>query len=418
MANYEFPSSENKSTITSSTTTQSNKNPNASDAPLTNAEAKKQIDSVKRAIKEKAEKEEKEREKRRQERKEKLDKIWKDVKGGLSNVTDKVSDLGEDVSSNITQEVFGTGFFANQMNSVFGKTLRKISDSLKWIGSTISNAFSKMWKWMVDAVKKFRKIFSRNGLFGTIFIYFRWMRQKLTAGFSKLWKMLESIKLFSIIGKLIGGVGSFIKGSINVGGDLIKSLVSWIMGSAAGKAIINAFSSLASVIKSITLTSFLSALAKAFAITLPLTLSGDDASKYYISNATKKFQNGEISEEEYKKELSHWGTTPELQTESGKNNTNMLSETYKNESLRNQIWNDWIKQYPNYMKKVAKKGWFDSDSNKDGIMDNPSLSEFINVGEGIYKGDGGVYKKLLDDKIKEELKNKSTLKNTAGVSST
>ena len=77
-----------------------------------------------------------------------------------------------------------------------------------------------------------------------------------------------------------------------------------------------------------------------------------------------------------------------------------------------------IKEYPNYMRKVAKKGWFDTDANKDGIMDNPSYSEFMQVIDGIQKGDGGVYKKLIDDKAREELKNKSKLKNIAGVSST
>ena len=428
MASYEFPSSSKNASVESTSTT--NKvNSNDSNAPLTNGEAKKQIESVKKVLKDKAEKEKKEnekekkeREKREKERKEKLDKIWNGVKGGFSKVTDNVSDVGEDVAQDVTQEVFGSGLFATQMNNALSKALRGISESLKKITSFITTSISKAWSWLKSAVKKFRSIFSRNGLFGTLSIYFRWMRMKLTTGFNKLWKLLESIKLFSFIGKLIGGVGSAIKGTVVAAGDLIKSLVTSLLGSAAGKALLSGMSSLAATLKGITLSSLLTAIAKAFAITLPLTLSGDDPSKYYIEEATKKYRNGQITFDEYKKELSHWGTTPELQTEEGKgeyNNTHKsFNDIYQDKSIRDAKWNELIKEYPNYMRKVAKKGWFDTDANKDGIMDNPSYSEFMQVIDGIQKGDGGVYKKLIDDKAREELKNKSKLKNIAGVSST
>ena len=415
MANYEFPSSD-KSTTTSATI-QSNKNPTAGDAPLTNAEAKKHIESVKRAIKEKEEKEEKEREKRRQERKEKIDKIWKDVKGGLSNVTDKVSDLGEDVSSNITQEVFGSGFYANQMNNLFGKTIRKISESLKWIGSTISSAFSKMWHFMVDAVKKFRKIFSRNGLFGTIFIYFRWMKQKLTAGFSKLWKMLESLKLFNILGSLISGVGSAIKGTLNVGGDLIKSLASWIMGSAAGKMLTSGISHLGDLLKKLSLRNIITSIGEFLASLVPKSIAGPLTA---VIGALWPTAAGDKADDAYYTAQTSGAIPKSMTLEEFKESYGKSKDTTKQEALNEAEYNRLLKEYPIIAKEQFKKRWLiDADRDDNGLQDYTAdrLAKFRNIlnasNNQMMINDYGLSKEAV-----EELKNKSTLKNVAGVSST
>ena len=426
MANYEFPS---KSSTTTSSVSNTTSSPNDENAPVTNATVKQQVESVKKAIKEKAkeekketEKEKKDRERRERERKEKLDKIWNGVKGGLTRVTDKVSDLGEEVSSNITQEVFGSGFYATQMNNIFGKTLRGISDSLKKIGSFLATSLGKMWHWMTSAVKKFRKIFSRNGLFGTIHIYFRWMKMKLTNGFSKLWKMLESIKLFSILGKLLGGAGAAIKGTVVAAGDLIKSLVSAILGTAAGKALLAGLSSLGATLKGVTLSSLLGAIAKASVLAMPLALSGDSANDYYINEANEKYKKGEISEEEYKKTLNSWGTNPELQTPEGKKEHSDIHNEFvklaSDENKRNAVWKELVKTYPNAMKVLAKKHWLDSDYDKDGIYDDPTYSQFLQVIDNIQAGDGGTMRKFMTPESLEELKNKNKLKNIAKVSST
>ena len=53
MASYEFPSS-SKNTSVESTSTTSRVNSNDSNAPLTNGEDKKQIESVKKVLKDKA----------------------------------------------------------------------------------------------------------------------------------------------------------------------------------------------------------------------------------------------------------------------------------------------------------------------------------------------------------------------------
>ena len=427
MANYEFPSKSSSTTTSVNNTTSS---PNDENAPVTNATFKQQVESVKKAIKEKrkeekkeTEEEKKEREKREIERKEKLDKIWNNVKSGFSRVTDKVSDLGEEVSSNITQEVFGSGFYANQMNNIFGKTLKGISDSLKKIGSFLATSLGKMWNWMVDAVKKFRKIFSRNGLLGTIKIYFRWMRMKLTNGFTKLWKILESIKLFSLIGGLLKGAGAALKGTVVAAGDLIKSLVTTILGTAAGKALLAGISTLGATLKGVTLASLISAIAKASVLALPLTLSGDDGTRGSIKTIMNDYENGKINEEEYKKQLARYGATPEDAAVKSQHPYDVWYATMddwhkiyqQGESVWRPMWEEWIKKYPNYMKEKAKAGWFDRDRNDDGIMDNPNEKEFGIIGKGIADAGEGM---VLSDKAREELKQKNKLKNTAKVSST
>lgn len=414
MANYEFPSND-KATTASTTTTQSNTNSN--NAPLTNAEAKKHIDSVKKAIKEKSEKEERAREKRRQERKEKLEKIWQGVQDKLSNVTDKVADIGEDVSSNITEEVFGSGFIATQMNNVFGKTLQKISDSLKWIGSNISTFFSKIWHWLVNVAKKFSKIFSRNGLFGIIFNHFKWLKQKLTNGFTKLWKMLESIKLYNILGGLLGSLFSAIRGTISLGGDFIKDLIKYLAGTAAFKWLTNGMTHLGKLFSSLTLGSIIEAIGGFLARLIPKAFAGP------LSGIITAFSPSEIGgkeEDAYYTALATGAIPANTTLEEFKEKYNNPIDTTDQEALDEATYNRLLKEYPIIAKEQFKKRWLiDSDKDKNGLQDysaerlakfntiinNPNNPNMIN--------DLGLSQAAI-----EELKRKSTLKNTAGVSST
>lgn len=433
MANYEFPSKSSSTTSSVATTTSS---PNDENAPVTNATVKQQVESVKKAIKDKqkeekkeTEKEKKDRERRERERKEKLDKIWNNVKGGLSRVTDKVSDLGEEVSSNITQEVFGSGFYANQMNSIFGKTLKGISDSLKKIGSFLATSLGKMWNWMVNAVKKFRKIFSRNGIFGTIFIYFRWMRMKLTNGFSKLWKMLESIKLFSIIGKLIGGIGSAVKGTLNVGGDLIGALVKGILSGGVGAAVGAGLKALGATLSGITVAALTSALVAGI-----LAASGYAISKTVdlVSNNVKAnklldqyYEDGTYEYNGVKYQVPDEVVFGDGSPESLKNRDKRIVEWIKSKQSKadandKERYERFIKEYPEVARDLGfDSPWWGQDDDKNGWKDYNSdrFNELRNAIKYGVKGEDNKWTKNLSESTKESLKNKAKLKSTAGVSS-
>ena len=426
MASYEFPNSSSSSTTKSVNNTTTS--PNDETAPLTNGEAKKHFESVKKILKDKqkeekkeTEKEKKEREKRAQERKEKLEKIWTGVKGGFARATDKVSDLGEDVSSNITQEVFGSGLYANQMNNIFGKAIRGIAESLKRISSFLVSTLGKIWHWMVSAIKKFRKIFSRNGLFGTIFIYFRWMRMKLTNGFAKLLKVLESIKLFSLLGKLLGGIGSAVKGTLNVGGDLIKSLIASIVGTAAWKALVSGISSLGSLFSKISLSGMMKSIAEAIIAVVPRAVAGVGA---FLTTALWPTELNTGEEDELEAMRAGVPTSgPEF--EEWKENRDKKREEdakvfAKAEEAR---YYKMLKEYPTVAKEILKAGWLNSDKNNDGLKDYDAerLAKFDNVvqqWDNPYYGEGIIKDYNLSEAAVAELKAKTKNKHTAKVSST
>lgn len=436
MASYEFPSSSKNASVENTSTT-SRVNSNDSNAPLTNGEAKKQIESVKKVLKDKAEKEKKEtekekkeREKREKERKEKLDKIWNGVKGGFSKVTDNVSDVGEDVASDVTQEVFGSGLFATQMNNALSKALRGISESLKKITSFITTSIGKAWAWLKSVVKKFRSIFSRNGLFGTLSIYFRWMRMKLTAGFTKLWKVLESIKLFSFIGKLIGGVGSAIKGTISAGGDLVASLVKGILSGGVGAAVSAGLKSLGAALGGITAAALTSALVAGI-----LAASGYAVSKTVdlVSNNIKAnkvidqfYEDGmyEYNGVKYQipQEVIIGDGSPESLKQRDKRIVDWIkSKQEKADANDKERYERFIKEYPSVARDLGfDSPWWGQDKDKNGWKDYNSdrFNELRNAIKYGVRGEDNEWTKSLSASTKEELKNKSKLKNTAGVSST
>lgn len=408
MASYEFPNNSNSNNSNTTVNDVSSMKVKIDDTgnpikvtwangtPLTKEEMEKFSNEISDKVDELKEAEEEKRKKR--------EELWKGVKEGFSDVTDKVADVGSDVSEHVTDEVFGNGYFAQQMQNALSKSIKSITNILKKISSFLMKSVGQAWKWA---------------------------KTKLWGFFTKTWKLLESIKLFSLLGKLIGGLGSAVKGTLNVGGDLVGSLVKGLLSGGVGAAVSAGLKSLGAALGGITAAALTSALAAAI-----LAASGYAISKTVnlVSNNVKanklldQYYDGdgmyEYNGVKYKipDEVVFGDGSPE----SIKNRDKRIVEWINSKQERADAndkdrYERWIKEYPSIAKDLGfDRPWWGQDDDKNGWKDYNSdrFNELRNAIKYGVKGIDNEWTKSLSTSTKEELKRKAQLKNTAGVSST
>lgn len=393
MASYEFPNNSNTNSnevnvvdsssfkVKQSIAGEPVKVTWANGTPLTAEEMENYSDEIKDAIEELEEKEE--------ERQRKREELWKNVKEGLSDVTDKVTDVGTDVGEHVSEEVFGSGFFVRHLQDVFGKTIRKIADTLKNIS---------------------------NFLFRNLGFALKWIKTKLVNGFTKIIKILNTLKMFALISKLFSGIGSLFSGGIDLVGNLTKGLIGGLLTSAGYVALKAGLKSLGLALASITGPALLGAIATAI-----VGLSGFALKKTYdmITNnmkaqqALKDYDNGKMnipeevlmprdgeSQKEYDKRIAEYADT---------------HQNKKDESNKER-YERFIKEYPSVARDLGfDSPWWGQDKDKNGWKDynEDRWEELKNAIRDGNKGIDSKWTRGLSESTKEELKRKTILKNSA-----
>lgn len=400
MASYEFPNNSNSNNSNTTVNDVSSMKVKIDDTgnpikvtwangtPLTKEEMEKFSNEISDKVDELKEIEEEKRKKR--------EELWKGVKEGFSDVTDKVTDVGQDVSEHVTDEVFGSGYFAQSMQSIFGKTLQTISKSLKSISNfllkVLGNALKSLWK-------------------------------GITNSFSKTWKILESMKIFSLIGSLLSGIGSLIKGTLNVGGDLLGSLVKYIAGTAAFKALVNGLSWLGGLFSKLSLKNVITSIGEFLMKLVPKSVAGPLAA---VITALWPTEAGDKNEDaffaaqragvlpEHVKDVDDYNQYLEETKDVREQRAKDIEKEHENQ------YNQWLKEYPIVANELFKKRWLiDKDRDNNGYRDYDEeryqtfKTAIENPNNQMAMDNIGLSQKAI-----EELKNKSSLKNTAGVSST
>lgn len=175
----------------------------------------------------------------------KLDKIGGGIKNAISPITKGLKEIGEKVVdstksavSDTYTEVFGSGILAESIKSTIGTSLKKINDTLTNIGS---------WLWKKGGT------LLKNTLISSL-LFFKWLKNFL--------KKSLIFKAFSSLFQLIGGG---IKGLFNFGGDLLKSIATRLVSSAAVSALTSGIKKL---IAGLTASAFMPILAGALAFTI------------------------------------------------------------------------------------------------------------------------------------------------------
>ncbi len=353
----------------------------------------------------------------------KLDKIGGNIKKaispiaeGLKEVSEKVVNSTKSAISDTYTEVFGSGALAETIKTTIGTSLKKINEALANIGEWL---FKKGGKWL------------KNVLMYSI-LFFGWLK-----------KFLMKSMLFKAIGGIAKMAWGGIKGTLSLGGDLLGSIAKQLVGKATVDALLGGIKNM---VKGVSGTAFIGALAKVIggsllaagfgaalgyglgnmqnshdagmAASRILRGEGDNKDRAtvaaYLENNRKNLNDKEI--ELFEKALSQY----DEKNTRNLNNFAKLSDQLKSHgwdissTSTEQLYNDLLKLFPKEGKSAGlEKGWLNSDKNKDGFKDY-DIDRYHKLLQEIYKTnqDG------LPQSVIEELKRKSTLKNTAGVSST
>ena len=333
----------------------------------------------------------------------KIDSIGNNIKKAMSPITDGLKEIGSKVADsvksatdNVYTEVFGSGLIAESIKNALGKTLKKISDSLSFIGEWL-------FKKGGNLIKKI--------LVGSL-VFFGWLK-----------KFLMKSMLFKAIGSIAKMAWSGITGTLSLGGDLIGAIAAKLVGTAAWKALTSGVTHLGELFKGLTLKGILKSIGEFLASLIPKgvagalagivtaltpTPAGDPDEMRYIGALNR----GEIDKNTT---MEEWRETDKAKQDDYKKN--VLPKIQKQEE---ESYNKWLKEYPTIANELFKKRWLiDADKNDDGYRDYNS--ERYNTFKTLVENPNNQI--LLDNydlskESREELKNKSILKNAAGVSST
>lgn len=387
---------------------------------------------------EEEEKKEDEKEKRRQKILNKLEKINEKI----SDTLDDIGGQTKEVVDDIVDKVFGNSLIVNKIKEgTYGIIKGVKTGTYKSISNLIN--FMKLEK--KDRIFKLKGYVSKlkNIVISPFMMIWKvlkrvdksitWIAEKLMVGLGKTLKYLiigvaiffKWIKKFltkSMLWKVLSGVTSLIGGVFNITGDLFSGLWKILgVGTLLKKlgpiwdAISNIGSSLKQGAKYF--------LTKEFWSKLGTTILNFIKSKIFrvgigvAGTLYAMFDPTEAGESE--EDMARLGEQYPL-----KNQNVIASFDDKNNNSSKIIspeteYNQFIKEYPTVSRELLKKGWFDSDKDKNGLRDYND--------EDYYRIDmlrkNPTNQMLLDDlrlseAARQELKNKSILKNTAGVSST
>lgn len=336
----------------------------------------------------------------------KLDKIGNNIKRavspvikGLKEVGEKVIDSTKSAISDTYTEVFGSGTLAESIKSTIGTSLKKINDTLVNIGSWLSK---KGGKWL------------KNALVYTM-LFFKWLK-----------KFLTGYMLFKAISGIAKMAWGGITGTLSLGGDLLKSIAAKLAGSAATTALVSGIKSLfaGATVKTF-ISSLLSFLGKGTlyaAILAALGWAGGNT----IDTAGKELKFREIDNKIENNELY----IPEAYQKPGESIREYKERIIEEGNRRLEVkeasdkdrYENWIKQYPKLASDLGfNKPWWGQDDDKNGWKDynEDRFEEFKEAIRNINKGiDNKLTQSISDEAKMEVLKNKSILKNAAGVSST
>ena len=349
----------------------------------------------------------------------KIDNIGNNIKKAMSPITNGLKEIGSKVADSVKSatdsvytEVFGSGLIAESIKNVLGKTLKKISDSLTFIGEWLFKKGGNLLK----------KI-----LVGTL-VFFGWLK-----------KFLMKSMLFKAIGGIAKMAWKGIESTISLGGDLIGAIASKLVGSAAVSALVSGIKSLTA---GLTATAFMGVLAKAllaagFGAALGAGIAqrkfewdagmaaadifkgeGDNVDRAtveaYLKENRKNMTPKEI--ELYEKALSKYDTESKNNLVGFENLRKQLAANGWDidKDTTEELYNGFLKLFPQAGKNAGlEKGLFNSDKNKDGFKDFDN-DRYHKLLPEIYK----ITQNGLPQSAIEALKNKSVLKNAAGVSST
>ena len=334
----------------------------------------------------------------------KLDKIGSSIKKavspvvkGLKEVGEKVVDSTKSAISDTYTEVFGSGTLAESIKTTIGASLKRINDTLTNIGGWL---LKKGGKWL------------KNTLVYTM-LFFGWLK-----------KFLMKSMLFKAIGGIAKMAWGGITGVLSFGGDLLSSIAKQLVGKATADALLVGVKNM---VKGLTWEALIGALAK---LLVPIAAAALGWNIYDQLNTPEN-----VIAENRRKEVDRInnltdadriksGLTEE-QWEEGIRREKARAERYLNanidEAAKSEQYNEWIKQYPNLMRKILPDGFLTRDRNGDDVADYTS-SRYNKAKEAIQSQYGisndQINDRLIELKNNEELKNKSVLKNAAGVSST
>lgn len=279
------------------------------------------------------------------------------------------------------------------------KVLKRIDKSITWIAEKLMVGLGKTLKYLIIGVA----------------IFFKWIKKFLTK--SILWKALSGVA--SLIGSGISSILGF-------GGDLITSIAGKLVSSAAISALTSGIKTLFS---RATGKMLVSAIVKALPWAIVAAKLAAIAYGFRIDDAGDKYEDAKMRYINAGILSSEDAFSPDFDMEEwAKNNKDKIKSldsgqfSYLNASSglsKAQEYNQFIKEYPTVSRELLKKGWFDSDKDKNGLRDfNEEDYTKIKTLQSNPTNQMLLNDLRLSEAARQELKNKSILKNTAGVSST
>lgn len=382
----------------------------------------------------------KEAQKKHKELLEQIEETKKEINKKLGIISEKTGQIADD----FTEQVFGSGLLTRTLKDNIFNLSKNIKNGL------INSTFKIYELYKLDAKERnkilkgyFNKI--KNFVtypFKMIFKFLKnidkgitWISEKTISGIGKtlkyiligagiFFKWIKSFLLKSTLFKAIGSVGKLafegISAVFSLGGDLVSKIANKLVTTS----LITKFASgITSLISGMSWSAVAAALAKLLvggaAGALGWKIFDEANNPERFENRYKEAQRVQnLTDEDRIKS----GLTEE-QWEEGKRRELQRAQKYRERNLISsaqvQQYNEWIKQYPEIMKKTVPDSMWTRDRDNDGIADytesryNKAKQEILKV-----TPESEIIEQFNRIKQIEELKNKSILKNTAGVSST
>lgn len=389
----------------------------------------------------------KEAQKKHKELLKQIEETKNEINKKLGIISEKTGQIADD----FTEQVFGSGLLTRTLKDNIFNLSKNIKNGL------INSTFKIYELYKLDAKERnkilkgyFNKI--KNFVtypFKMIFKFLKnidkgitWISEKTVTGIGKtlkylligagvFFKWIKSFLLKSTLFKAIGSIGKLafegISAVFSLGGDLVKGLADKLVTSAA----ISSFGlGIKTLVRGLTASAFMPILAAAlvgYGVFKLADFFSDRAPDpdEALSDTQKKINDlyarkakGEISQKEFEKELEKLNTLKAGYTYM-KGEQDIPTDT-TNESIYKAKYEQWIKEYPEAMKDLVGANWFQrniasGDKDKNGYLDY--TPELYNRAANVIE-QGNMSGFIRSQAAIEELKNKSILKNTAGVSST
>lgn len=389
--------------------------------------------------------------KENQKRHEQLLKAINAAKEQISKGLGIIGEKTEEVADDFTEQVFGSGLLVRTLKDNTFNLVKNIKNGLVNSVTSLYDLFKLNGDERNKKIKGYFKNIKSFMLapFKLIIKFLKgidkgitWISEKTVTGIGKtlkylligagiFFKWIKNFLLKSTLFKAIGSIGKLafegITTVFSLGGDLVKGLADKLVTSAA----ISSFGlGIKTLVRGLTASAFMPILAAAlvgYGVFKLADFFSDRAPDpdEALSDTQKKINDlyarkakGEISQKEFEKELEKLNTLKAGYTYM-KGEQDIPTDT-TNESIYKAKYEQWIKEYPEAMKDLVGANWFQrnitgGDKDKNGYLDY--TPELYNRAANVIE-QGNMSGFIRSQAAIEELKNKSILKNTAGVSST